>query len=304
MKYFLRSLIIILLFNSNLVKGQDSTAFKWEVSGKKIQDKVYELTFTTPGNSNWQLYGANEVISDVPAVELELADSSIQITKPFKEAGDNKAFKNPIFDNASFKIYEGKASFTATITFTGDVPAKLLGTFRYTYGKKDEFYPLNAYAFSVPLEGGVVATDDIRISSFDLKHPVNGCGDESTGDKGMVSIFFLGMLGGFIALFTPCVFPLIPLTVSFFTKKSQDKKKEIANATLYGFFIFLIYILLSIPFHLISGVNPEILNNISTNIWLNIFSFSFLYSSPYLSSAISRLGYPVDWPTKLIPAQA
>lgn len=286
MKHFLWSLITLLFINSTVVKGQDSSAYQWEVSGKKIQDKVYELTFTTTGNPKWQLYGANEVISDVPAVELELADSSIQLTKPFKETGDSKTFKNPVFDNASFRIFEGKASFTATVTFTGDVPAKLLGTFRYTYGKGDEFYPLNAYAFSVPLEGGVAATDEIRVKSFDLKHPVSSCGDDSTGGKGMLSIFFLGMLGGFIALFTPCVFPLIPLTVSFFTKKSQDKGKGVANATMYGFFIFLIYILLSIPFHLVSGVNPEILNNISTNVWLNIFFFLI-----FVFFAISFFGY-------------
>ncbi|THU41016.1 DUF255 domain-containing protein [Niastella caeni] len=285
MKYFLGSLLVLILMNST-VKGQDSTAYKWEVSSKKIQDKVYELTFTTAGNNNWQLYGANESISDVPSVEIELADSSIEINKPFKETGEGKAFKNPVFDNASFKVYEGPASFTATITFKGSIPAVLLGTFRFTYGKGDEFYPLNAYAFSVPLEGGVATTSKVKVESFDLKNPVSSCGDDDTGGKGLFSIFLLGMLGGFIALFTPCVFPLIPLTVSFFTKKSQHKKKGIANATIYGLFIFLIYILLSIPFHLISGVNPEILNNISTNVWLNIFFFLI-----FVFFAISFFGY-------------
>ena len=295
MKYFLRSLIVLLFINSTLVKAQDSTAYKWEVSSKKIQDKVYELTFTTSGNKNWQLYGANELISDVPSVEIELADSSIEVSKPFKETGDSKAFKNPVFDNASFKVYEGPASYTVTITFKNSIPAVLLGTFRYTYGKGDEFYPLNAYAFSAPLEGGVAATDDIRVQSFDLKHPVNGCGDESTGGKSLLGIFFVGILGGFIALFTPCVFPLIPLTVSFFTKKTQDKKKGIANATVYGLFIFLIYILLSVPFHLVNGVQPEILNNISTNVWLNIFFFLI-----FVFFAISFFGYfEIGWPSGL-----
>lgn len=291
MKYFLRSLTATVLFsflllNSALVKAQDSTAFKWEVSGKKIQDKIYELTFTTSGNKTWQLYGPNEIISEVPSVEIELSDSSIQVSKPLKETGESKSFKNPVFDNASFKVFEGPASFTTTIAFTGDVPAVLLGTFRYTYGKGDEFYPLNAYAFSVPLEGGVAAADKIKVQSFDLKNPVSSCGDDDTGGKSLISIFFLGMLGGFIALFTPCVFPLIPLTVSFFTKRTQDKKKGIANASLYGFFIFLIYILLSIPFHLISGVNPEILNNISTDVRLNIFFFLI-----FVFFAISFFGY-------------
>ncbi|RYG29255.1 MAG: cytochrome C biogenesis protein, partial [Chitinophagaceae bacterium] len=83
-------------------------------------------------------------------------------------------------------------------------------------------------------------------------------------------MFLLGLLGGFIALLTPCVFPLIPLTVSFFTKQSQSRAKGIKNAVIYGGFIFLIYILLSLPFHLIGEGNPEILNNISTNVWLNL----------------------------------
>ena len=66
---------------------------------------------------------------------------------------------------------------------------------------------------------------------------------------------------------------MIHLTVSFFTKETKDKKRGIANAILYGFFIFLIYTLLSVPFYFLDSLNPEILNNISTNVWLNIFFF-------------------------------
>ncbi|RZL02575.1 MAG: DUF255 domain-containing protein, partial [Pedobacter sp.] len=65
----------------------------------------------------------------------------------------------------------------------------------------------------------------------------------------------------------------IPLTVSFFTKKSNNRKQGIRNAFIYGFFIFLIYILLSLPFHFIGNVNPEIFNNISTNVYLNVAFF-------------------------------
>ena len=89
------------LVNSTVVKGQDLSAYKWEVSGKKIKDKVYELTFTTAGNSKWQLYGANENISDVPSVEIELADSSITVTKPFKELGNSVTVKNPFYIKTS-----------------------------------------------------------------------------------------------------------------------------------------------------------------------------------------------------------
>jgi thiol:disulfide interchange protein DsbD len=94
------------------------------------------------------------------------------------------------------------------------------------------------------------------------------------------------MVGGFIALLTPCVFPMIPLTVSFFTKKSQDKKTGVLNASIYGFFIFLIYVLLSLPFHFLDSLDPEILNNISTNVWLNLIFFVI-----FIVFAISFFGY-------------
>jgi thiol:disulfide interchange protein DsbD len=82
------------------------------------------------------------------------------------------------------------------------------------------------------------------------------------------------------------VFPLIPLTVSFFTKRAASRKKGIGNAMLYGFFIFLVYILLSLPFHLLDHTNPEILNNISTNVWLNLLFFAV-----FVVFAISFFGY-------------
>ena len=80
----------------------------------------------------------------------------------------------------------------------------------------------------------------IKIESFDINNPVSNCGDENTAGKSLAGIFLLGFLGGFIALLTPCVFPLIPLTVSFFTKQSQTLGKGTFNAVMYGFFIFLI----------------------------------------------------------------
>jgi thiol:disulfide interchange protein DsbD len=112
-------------------------------------------------------------------------------------------------------------------------------------------------------------------------------------------IFILGFLGGLLALLTPCVFPMIPLTVSFFTKQSEQKGKGVFNAVLYGVFIVVIYLLLSIPFHLMDSVEPEILNNISTNVWLNtIFFIIFIFF------AGSFFGYyeltlPSSWVNKM-----
>src|SRR5215469_12636722 len=136
--YFL--LITLILFICG--RSQDSAAYKWTATSKRIQPDVYELTFSTTGNSKWQLYGANEVISEVPSVELGFEDSSIKILKPFKETGAGKKVSNPLFDNASFEIFEGPGpvSFTIPIKIGGIVPATLIGTFKYSYGRGDEFY--------------------------------------------------------------------------------------------------------------------------------------------------------------------
>lgn len=81
----------------------------------------------------------------------------------------------------------------------------------------------------------------------------------------------LGILGGFAALFFPCTFPMIPMTMSFFLKGSGDKKKGTKNAIMYGFAIFLVYLLLSLPFNF--GLSGDALNNFSTNLWVNLIFF-------------------------------
>jgi cytochrome c biogenesis protein CcdA/thioredoxin-related protein len=286
--HYLKNCIAVLLLIVSFTTAicQDSALYKWQVSSTRISPGVYEIEFKTQGNSHWELYGPNEQISDVPSVELELGDSSIRMLKPFFESGEKKTIQSRIFDNASFSVYTGPAVFKAVVKINDPVPASLLGVFRYTYGRNEEFYPLTPYSFSVALEGGVSNPTRIKIESFDIKNPVSDCGDDSTGGKEMAGIFLLGLIGGLIALLTPCVFPLIPLTVSFFTKQSSNRKKGIGNAMIYGFFIFFIYILLSLPFHFLNQNNPEILNNISTNVWLNLFFFII-----FIVFAISFFGY-------------
>jgi len=141
-------------------------------------------------------------------------------------------------------VYETSVQWKAIITINGTVPAKLPGTLFYTYGKNDEYYPSTEAGFVAALEGGAEAAS-IKIASIDINKPINNCGDDGTKNKSLVTIFFLGLLGGLIALLTPCVFPMIPVTVTFFTKKSTDRKKGITNAVLYEIFICLIYILCS-----------------------------------------------------------
>ena len=286
MKYVFVALVFISFLVPAFSIAQDSAAYKWEVTSKRIDSGTYILTFHTPGNAEWQLFDPNENILGVAASELEFSDSSISFLPPFSVSDSGRKITSSLFDNLSFRVYERSVSFMATIHIRGNPPAELLGTFRYTYGKGESFYPLNPFVFEVSLEGGTSTQARILIPTFDLNNPVSNAGDESAVDKGLFSIFILGLIGGFIALLTPCVFPLIPLTVSFFTKQTGSRRKGIVNAVLYGVFIFCIYILLSIPFHFIDQSNPEILNNISTNVWLNLLFFAV-----FVVFAISFFGY-------------
>lgn len=262
---------LILLTVPLITSAQDSAILTWKVMSRKLDAHTYEVLFTTRGNAVWQLYAPNQVIADVPAAELQFADSSIRIETPIKESGKSQTIQSSIFDSHTFHVYEGPATFGFTVTLTGAVPARLIGTFQYAYGRGNEFYPATL-PFEVALEGGTSNLARIKIPSIDVKSPVNSCGGTGTeGSKSLWGIFILGFAGGLVGLIMPCTFPMIPLTVSFFTKQSGNRRKGIGNACLYGFFIFLIYVLLSLPFYFLDASNTDILNNISTNAWLNIF---------------------------------
>lgn len=265
-------LLLSIFVSLNFILAQDSLQpFRWKVSSKKLGDKVYELSFQTNGNKNWQLY-APQVLNEVATTELQLGDSSIQQDKNFVVSGATQNEQSALF-GAPVLLINGSTEWKKTIRFSGDVPAQLNGSLLYTYGKGEEFYPSTTHTFTVAMEGGVQSTARIKIASIDVKNPVNNCGDDNNADKSLLTIFLLGFLGGLIALITPCVFPLIPLTVSFFTKRSGNRQKGLRNAFIYGFSIFLIYVLLSLPFHLVDKANPDVLNNISTNVWVNLAFF-------------------------------
>src|SRR5690606_39494627 len=164
------------------------------------------------------------------------------------------------------------------------------------------------FQFSVNENKAVQGYSNVEISDLDVQKTndlnigIQGWEQyKPEKEKGSVywTIFFLGFIGGLIALLTPCVFPMIPLTVSFFTKSAKNRKKGLVNAILYGVFIFLIYLLLSVPFHLLDSVNPEILNNISTNVVLNVVFFVI-----FILFAFSFFGYyeitlPTSWSSKM-----
>ncbi|MGZ5285704.1 MAG: protein-disulfide reductase DsbD family protein, partial [Flavisolibacter sp.] len=270
--------------------SQENDVFKWKASSKRISSNQYELVFTSGGAAGWQLY-APQVLLDVPTSVINFSDTGIRTLGLLKDSGNLSRLQSPIFET-EVSLYEGPVVWKQLVTISGTVPETLQDTLTFSYGKGEEYYQ-GAFVFSAKLEGGAATSKEIKIASIDVRNPVNNCGDDDTEDKSLFTIFILGFTGGLIALITPCVFPLIPLTVSFFTKRAANRRKGIANAILYGFSIFLIYILLSLPFHLVDSANPEILNNISTNMWVNLVFFAI-----FIVFALSFFGlYEITLPS-------
>jgi len=268
--YSLLTAFFALLMNGS--QAQQESPFRWKVASKKISENRYELQFATTGAAGWELYAPQD-LGGIAAAEIKFSNPAVRPMGAMRDSGSVHRIQSPLFDT-TVAIAQGPLTLLQAITIEGIVPQKISDTLLYTYGRGDSlFYPATVLPFTVELEGGVASEARILVPTIDLARPVNPCGDEDAADKSLFTIFFLGFIGGLIALITPCVFPLIPLTVSFFTKKSGSRSRGVRNALLYGLSIFLIYAILSLPFHLVSQVNPEVLNNISTNVWLNLAFF-------------------------------
>ncbi len=116
-------------------------------------------------------------------------------------------------------------------------------------------------------------------------------------EKSLWGIFILAFLGGFAALLTPCVFPMIPMTVSFFTKQSKTKAEGKKNAILYGVSIILIYVILG---SLVTGIfGADSLNALSTNVWFNLIFFGLLvfFAASFLGAF--EIVLPNSWANKV-----
>ena len=294
------SVICALLFLFSLdAVAQDSLGVNnWQITSKKLAEKEYELSFHTQVKNGWKVYAPNQVLLDAPTTELKFADTSINLVGGLVSSSNLNKIKSSIFEQ-DVQLFNDEVAITARIKFLGEVPSNLQGTLFFTYGKADEYYPSTQFVFSVALEGGVKA-GSLNIETLSLANPVNSCGDQGTTNKSLLTIFLLGLVGGLIAFVTPCVFPMVPVTVTFFTKKSTDRKNGIFNAVLYGFFIFLIYILITVPFHVAGkAISPEIFNNISTNIWLNLLFFAVFVTFALSFFGLFEIGLPSGFANKI-----
>ena len=275
--------------------AQDPSVVTWQATGKKIAAGQFQIQLKGTIKAGWHVYAKPNQAAGIEEFKITFSDSSIQKTGILQLTGNIKTITDKIFETQS-EVATERIEIVQQISIAGDVPAKLKAVLLYNTAGNEAFIP-EEKKIEIEMEGGVdlSASNRILISSIDLKNPVNACGGTDSISGGLLAIFLLGFLGGLFALITPCVFPMIPLTVSFFTKKAITRKQGIFNASLYGFFIFLIYVLLSVPFYFVESASPEILNSVSTNPWLNIIFFAV-----FIVFALSFFGlYEITLPSSI-----
>jgi len=312
-----RILLLLLVFLTFQADAQILNPIKWNFSQKQVNDSTAELIFTATMEKDWHLYSQKTPDGGPLPTEFEFITS-----KDFKRIGGVKEPKVKIVFEDVFGVdvhfFESSVvKFTQEIRILSEKDVKVTGAVN-GMTCKDEVgcIPFDETKFSFTLKGLPAKgstqlmpvdtqTVEAAVDPVDTANAATNIGTDPSIDsckdlaiegldsttpseastQGYWLIFLLGFGGGLVALLTPCVFPMIPLTVSFFTKSSQNKRKGMAMAILYGLSIAGIYTLLAVPF-IVFKVPPDTLNEIATSSILNIVFFIV-----FVVFAISFFGY-------------
>lgn len=302
-------LLTFLFLAPAVVNAQILDPVKWDISLEPKANEEFEIVANCKIENKWHIY-ALTVSNDPDAfalptsIEIPVTDSLLLVGRATE--GKFITHYDPNFE-MDLNYFEQQASFRQKVKLNAADPFQLEVIISYmACDDKQCIMPeppvfhliANETPGSLRLQNGpmqrageqedlveVSEIDPFVIAAVDLDNPKSDCGESVEEDDSLWGIFIFGIIGGLLALLTPCVFPMIPLTVSFFTKGSGGKNGRVRAIT-YGVFIFLIYAVLSLPFHLSKNVDPEVLNMISTSAGLNISFFII-----FIVFAISFFGY-------------
>lgn len=236
----------------------------WDTEVKKIDDDIYDLVMNASIDEGWYLY-SQDILEDGPiptSFTFENDNKDFELIDRVKESESHRKF-DKIFE-MDLAYFEGKASFTQKIKLLNKDVSTINGFVDFQSCDDEKcIFDSADLEFVVPVGGATVVKGDDQVSQ-----------GKSSDSRGLWTIFFIAFLSGFAALLTSCVFPMIPLTVSFFTKQSKNRADGIKNAVFYGIFIIVIYVLLGTLVTWIFGADA--LNALATNVWFNIIFFLLL----------------------------
>ncbi|MCH1444352.1 MAG: hypothetical protein L7U31_02930 [Flavobacteriaceae bacterium] len=276
------------------LSAQETEPVSWTYELTKLNSLEYEISFNAEIIDGWKLYS-----------QFSPEEGSVATSFKFLN-NDNNYFADEIFNEDPYIIgydnvfkmdlfyFEGKANFNQSLRLNNKDVNQVKIEVEYS-SCDDELCIFRNETFNIVLDKNKKILQDDNVTLDDIKKynsleleldKSNYNSVDIVQSSNYFEIFIFGLLAGFLALLTPCIFPMIPLTVSYFIDQEKLKYNSLTSASLYGFFIVIIYILLSVPFHLFDSLNPNILNTISTNVYVNITFFLV-----FIFFAISFFGY-------------
>ncbi|CAM1351203.1 cytochrome c biogenesis protein CcdA [Tenacibaculum insulae] len=277
---------------------------------EKISDTEYDLIFDIEIAEDWHLYSQyNPEDASLPmTISPAEGEAGYTVDGKAKESETETEFSEIWGKDEIFFVEEGKLIQRITVSdpsltkVTLNLDAQVCKEYCLPFDEDFTFSLTGEKVSQTVAEVDVKSQSLSQSLNLNLKNTalLTSTAEKSSDKEGdtLLNIFVLGFIGGLLAFLTPCVFPMVPLTVSFFTKHSEKRGKGIGSAVLYGFFIILIYALLSLPFHYLDTLDPEILNSISTNMWLNIFFFAVLIFFAGSFFGFYELTLPSSWSNK------
>lgn len=316
MKKLLFILIAFLAFANGDAQILDPA--KWTTKIEKKSETNYILTFDAIIEKDWHLY--SQFTAEGGSLPLEISfknqKGNFNLVGKAKESKTTTAF-NDIFE-VNETYFEKKAQIQQEISITNPKITKIEVNFNYQVCKEACINIEKNFSFTIPagsktaevatLATGVTTLDSAKVDTAVVNTDVNKAqsvttekvpvlDSKSSKERGLWSIFFIAFLSGFAALLTPCVFPMIPMTVSFFTKQSKTKAKGIRNAIVYGIAIIFIYVVLGFLVTWIFGADA--LNALSTNVWFNIIFFILLVTFAASFLGAFEIMLPNSWANKV-----
>ena len=308
-------LLLIAFFALSTVSAQIKKPVKWTVKTEKISDTEFNLVMYATIEEGWHMYSQFTPEDGPLAIVLKFKNQkgNFELIGKAKESPYQKQFNKDFGVDEYY--FEHKATLTQKVKIINQKTSKVAVNIDFQACQNQCVNDNVDLTFDIPLISKVATTIvpttiDTSISNVKKEDTIKTevTSKTETADrpiiaspkeeeKGLWMIFFLAFLGGFAALLTPCVFPMIPMTVSFFTKQSKTPAQGKRNAIIYGISIIAIYVVLGLTITAIFGADA--LNALSTDVWFNVIFFILL-----VVFAVSFLGafeimLPNSWANKV-----
>lgn len=308
----------LLLLSALFTQAQILEPVKWKFEVEKISDTEALLKATATIDKGWHLYSQFMTLTpDQFGPEVTVftfnKNPNIKLLGKVEEKGKLTEEITPLFDNILVRFFSDKVTFIQKVQVTAEQTV-VTGNVYYMVCDDKQCLPPDEKEFSFKLAGfsaapaGIAIPEDTAamatenadsstvkqsVSATIVQAPVA----DADSDGGLWAVFIAGFLGGLIALLTPCVFPMIPLTVSFFTKQSGSRRAGVMKALAYGLSIILIYVTLGLTVTVFFG--SDALNALASDIWFNLAFFVLLvvFGASFLGAF--EITLPASWVNKM-----